>query len=309
MKIVFMGTPEFAVPTLESLILNHQVEAVFTQPDRPKGRGKKLAFSAVKEVAVKHGIKIYQPEKLKNDRECIEALKAINPDFIVVVAYGQILSQEILDIPKYYCINLHASLLPKYRGAAPIQWCIINGETESGNTTMKMDAGIDTGDILMQSKVAIDPDLTADELHDKLMEDGGKLVVDTIQAVVENKLTPVPQVDELSCNSPMLSREKAKIDWKASAKDIHNLVRGLNSWPVAHTNYNELSLKVFKTAVVNIETNKTPGSILKVDNKGILVATGEKALLIEEIQFPNGKRMKVSDYIRGNNIEEGLILD
>ena len=238
MKIVFMGTPEFAVPALEALIEKFDVEAVFTQPDKPKGRGKKLAMSQVKEVAVKHDIKVFQPEKLKKDRETIEELKNIAPDFIIVVAYGQIFSKEILEIPKYGCINLHASLLPKYRGAAPINWAIINGEKVSGNTTMFMDEGLDTGDMLLKSEAQITDSMTAGELHDKLMEQGGELLVNTIKGIMDGKIKRIKQEDDKSCYSPMLSKETGKIDWTKGGKKINNLIRGLNPWPLASTHYN-----------------------------------------------------------------------
>ncbi len=236
MKIVFMGTPDFAVPSLEALIEKYGVEAVFTQPDRPKGRGKKMAFSAVKEVAVKHDIKVFQPEKLKDDREAIEYLKELNPDFIIVVAFGQILTKEVLDIPRFGCINLHASLLPMYRGAAPLNWVIINGEKKSGNTTMLMDVGLDTGDMLLKDEVEITENMTAGELHDILMVRGGNLLIETIEGIVNGSLKGIKQEGE-TCYAKMLSKNTGKISWNNSALDIHNLIRGLNPWPIAHTTY------------------------------------------------------------------------
>lgn len=308
MKIVFMGTPDFAVPSLKKIISEYEVSAVFTQPDRPKGRGKKLAMSPVKEVAVEHNIPVYQPVKLRNDRETIDKLKEMEPDFIVVVAFGQILSKEVLDIPKYGCINLHASLLPKFRGAAPINWSIINGEKFSGNTTMLMDVGLDTGDMLLKNQVEITEDLTAGELHDKLMISGADLLIDTIKGMVAGTIKPVKQIDEESCYASMLNKELAEIDWNKSAKEIHNLVRGLNPWPIAYSHYDEFMMKIHKTKVVNKNSDKTPGTVLAVDKKGIEVSTGERVLLIEKLQFPNGKPLMVEQFINGNTIEVGKIL-
>ena len=243
MNIVFMGTPDFAVPALKMLIENYGVKAVFTQPDRPKGRGKKLAFSDVKEVAVEHNIPVYQPVKLKEEPEMIEELKKMKPDFIIVVAFGQILTKEVLDIPKYGCINLHGSLLPMYRGAAPIQWAVINGEKVSGNTTMLMDVGLDTGDMLMKDEVEIPDDMTAGELYDILKERGAGLLKDTIEKMVKGEIVPEKQSDE-TFYAKMLDKNMALIDWNESAEKIHNLIRGLNPWPIAYTNYNDEKMKI-----------------------------------------------------------------
>lgn len=308
MKIVFMGTPEFAVPSLKMLADKYNVMAVLTQPDRPKGRGKKLAFSPVKEVAVERGIKVYQPLKLKSDPEVINAIKEIEPDFIIVVAFGQILPKEVLDIPKYGCINLHASLLPKYRGAAPINWCIINGEKVSGNTTMLMDVGLDTGDMLLKSQYEISDTMTYGELHDILMVDGAELLYRTIEDIVAKKVEPIKQDNNQSCYASMLSKETGKIQWNKSAISIRDLIRGLNPWPVAYTLYNGENMKIFKASLIEEESKKDPGAIISVDKKGIRVATGEGILLVEEIQFPNGKRLKIEEYIKGNTIEAGIIL-
>jgi methionyl-tRNA formyltransferase len=303
-----MGTPEFAVPSLQSLIDNFGVEAVFTQPDRAKGRGKKLAMSPIKELALKYDIKVYQPERLKKEPEFIEVLKEINPDFIIVVAYGQILPKEVIDIPKYACINLHASLLPKYRGAAPINWSIINGEKVTGNTTMLMDVGLDTGDMLLKQEVIITEDMTAGELHDLLMEQGSSLLVDTITGLVANKINPEKQEDSKSCYAAMLDKEMAKINWNLTSLEIYNLVRGLNPWPIAYTNYNDLSMKIYKSKYLLEDTSKEPGTILKVNNEGILVACGIGKLLIQEVQFPGKKVLKVEEYIKGNVVEEDIVL-
>lgn len=308
MKIVFMGTPDFAVPSLKKIIAEYEVAAVFTQPDRPKGRGKKLAMSPVKEVAVEHNIPVYQPVKLRNDGEIIDKLKDMEPDFIIVVAFGQILSKEVLDIPKYGCINLHASLLPKFRGAAPINWSIINGEKFSGNTTMLMDVGLDTGDMLLKNQVEITEDLTAGELHDKLMISGADLLIDTIKGMVAGTIKPVKQIDEESCYASMLNKELAEINWSKSAKEIHNLVRGLNPWPIAYSYYGEFMMKIHKTKIVIKNSDKKPGTVLAVDKKGIEVSTGEGTLLIEKLQFPNGKPLMVEQFINGNTIEVGKVL-
>ncbi|NLZ49811.1 MAG: methionyl-tRNA formyltransferase [Clostridiales bacterium] len=309
MKIVFMGTPEFAVPTLKACIENFDVTAVFTQPDKPKGRGKKVGYSEVKEEALKHNIEIFQPIKLKEDKETIEKLKEMAPDFIIVVAYGQILPKEVLDIPKCGCINLHASLLPKYRGAAPINWCIINGDKYSGNTTMLMDVGLDTGDILLQSKVEITDTMTAGQLHDILMVDGAELMVKTIKAMSNNEITPIKQKDSESCYASMLNKEMAHIQWEKRAADIVNLVRGLNPWPVAFSKYQDKAMKIFAAEVKGVNKDEKPGTIVKVSKEGILVAALDNYVLIKEVQFPNGKRMSVESFLNGNSIEEGIILE
>ncbi|MBP1888565.1 methionyl-tRNA formyltransferase [Clostridium moniliforme] len=307
MKIVFMGTPDFAVPSLKELIDKYGVEAVFTQPDRPKGRGKKIAFSPVKEEALKHNIKIYQPEKLKDEKEMIEMLKEMNPDFIIVVAFGQILTKEVLDIPKYGCINLHGSLLPMYRGAAPINWAIMNGEKVSGNTTMLMDVGLDTGDMLLKDEVEITEDMTAGELYDILKERGGKLLVDTIEGIVNGTITPEKQTEE-TFYAKMLNKKIAQINWNKSAKDINNMIRGLNPWPIAHTLYNGSTMKIFESKVLNKESKEECGKIINVSKDGIEVSTGEGTLLIKKMQFPNSKPLTVKEYINGHEINTEFIL-
>lgn len=307
MKIVFMGTPDFAVPSLEALIDKYGVEAVFTQPDRPKGRGKKMAFSAVKEVAVKHDIKVFQPEKLKDDREAIEHLKDIRPDFIIVVAFGQILTKEVLDIPKYGCINLHASLLPMYRGAAPLNWVVINGEKKSGNTTMLMDVGLDTGDMLLKDEVEITENMTAGELHDILMVRGGNLLIETIEGVANGTVKGIKQEGE-TCYAKMLSKNTGKISWDKSAREIHNLIRGLNPWPIAHTTYKDDNMKIYESEVLNENSNKEPGTILSVNKTGMKVSCKDGILLVKKVQFPNGKPLTIEQYINGKDIEVGCKL-
>lgn len=301
MKIVFMGTPDFAVPSLKKIIKEFGVEAVFTQPDKPKGRGKKLSYSPVKEVALENDIKVIQPIKLKGDREAIEYLKELNPDFIIVVAFGQILTKEVLDIPKYGCINLHASLLPMYRGAAPLNWAIINGEKKSGNTTMLMDVGLDTGDMLLKDEVNITEDMTAGELHDILMERGANLLIETINGLYNGTIKREKQSEE-TFYAKMLDKELARINWNNSAQNIHNLIRGLNPWPIAYTNYEEKPMKIYESKVLNENSNKEPGTIISVDKNGLKVSTLDGVLLIKKIQFPNGKPLTIEQYINGNSI-------
>lgn len=302
MKIVFMGTPDFAVPSLKKIIDVFGVEAVFTQPDKPKGRGKKIAYSPVKEVALEHGIKVLQPIKLKDDTQAINYLKELKPDFIIVVAFGQILNKEVLDIPKFGCINLHASLLPMYRGAAPLNWAIIKGEKKSGNTTMLMDVGLDTGDMLLKDEVEITEEMTAGDLHDILMERGADLLIKTIDGLSNGTITPEKQTDE-TFYAKMLNKELALINWNNETKDIHNLIRGLNPWPIAYTNYENNYMKVFESKILNETTNKEPGTIVGVSKEGIKVATLNGVLLIKKIQFPNGKPLTVEQYINGHEIK------
>lgn len=308
MKIVFMGTPEFAVPSLINLIEEFDVKAVLTQPDKPKGRGKKLAMSEVKEAALKYSIPVFQPVKLKNDIEVINILKEIAPDFIIVVAYGQILTKEILDIPKFGCINLHASLLPEYRGAAPINWAIIKGEKHSGNTTMFMDTGLDTGDMLLKSEVQITDNMTAGELHDLLKEDGAELLIKTLNGILAGNIQRIKQSDRESFYASMLNKEMAEIKWNKSNKEIHNLIRGLNPWPVAYTHYNGETMKIYSSKTINSEAKAAPGTITKVSKDGMEVACGEGLILLSSIQFPGGKPLQVAEYIKGHSIATGIAL-
>ncbi|HEY5561150.1 MAG TPA: methionyl-tRNA formyltransferase [Clostridiaceae bacterium] len=305
MKIVFMGTPEFACPTLEALIIEHQVLSVFTQPDRPKGRGKKLSISKVKELALKYNIPVFQPEKIKNDDKMIEEIRKLEPDFIVVVAFGQILPKTVLDIPKYGCINLHASLLPKYRGAAPINWSIINGETISGNTTMLMDVGLDTGDILLQSSFEITKDMTYKALHDILMMDGPEIMLKTIQAF--SSILRVKQQDEKSFYATMLTKETGKINWNNTGLDIYNLIRGLNPYPGAYFIYKEERVKIFCADIIDVKSGAT-GEIIQVDKDGLKICTSDSTLNIKVLQFPSGKPLTIEEYIKGHNIELNKIL-
>lgn len=308
MKIVFMGTPEFAVPCLQKIIdEGHEVLGVVTQPDKPKGRGKKLSMPPVKELALKYDIPVYQPIKAREE-SFVETLKEINPELIVVVAFGQILPKSILDIPKLGCVNVHASLLPKYRGAAPLNWVIINGEEKTGVTTMYMDVGLDTGDMILKSEIPLNDEITAGELHDKMMIDGAEVLKETIDLIEQGKAPREKQNDENTCYSPIMDKSLGNIDWKKSAKEIHNLVRGVNPWPSAYTSYENQTMKIWKTKVLNEKSNNEPGTIISVDKEGIKVCTADNLILISEIQMSGKKRMIVSEYIKGNTINTNVIL-
>ncbi|WP_406585031.1 methionyl-tRNA formyltransferase [Clostridium beijerinckii] len=289
------------------MIKEYNVTAILTQPDKPKGRGKKMAYSAVKEEGLKHEIPIYQPIKLKDDRDLIEKLKELKPDFIIVVAFGQILTKEVLDIPKYGCINLHASLLPMYRGAAPLNWAIINGEKISGNTTMLMDVGLDTGDMILKDEVEIPNNMTTGELHDILMVRGADLLVKSIEGISKGDIVPEKQGNE-TFYAKMLDKNIANIDWNKSAEEIHNLVRGLNPWPIAYTDYKNERMKIYETEVLREKSNKEPGTIIDVSKNGVKVSCKEDVLLIKRVQFPNGKPLTIEQYINGHEIEENIIL-
>lgn len=261
----------------------------------------------MKEVAVEHNIPVYQPIKLKEEPEMVEELKRMEPDFIIVVAFGQILTKEVLDIPKYGCINLHGSLLPMYRGAAPIQWAVINGEKVSGNTTMLMDVGLDTGDMLMKDEVEIPDEMTAGELYDILKERGAELLKNTIEKMVKGEIIPEKQSDE-TFYAKMLDKNMALINWDESAEKIHNLIRGLNPWPIAYTNYNDEKMKIFESRVLSEKHNKTNGTILDVSKEGMKVACGEGVLLIKKVQFPNKKPLTIEQYINGHKIDTNVVL-
>lgn len=303
-----MGTPQFAVPCLKTLIdSRHEVIGVFTQPDRPSGRGQKINVTPIKEKALKYNISIFQPGTLK-DIEVIKNIERLNPDIIAVVAYGQILPEEILQIPKYGCVNVHASLLPKYRGAGPINWVIINGEKKTGITTMYMDAGLDTGDILLKEEIKIGEDETAGELHDRLMNLGAKILDETIELIEAGKIQPIPQNHNEASYAPMLTKKLGKIDWSKSAEEIKNLIRGTTPWPTSYTTYDGKIMKVWRSSVVHSDRGYKPGKILEVKKDCILVATGKDILSIEELQFSGRKRMSVKQYLIGNNIEINKIL-
>ncbi|MGM0378251.1 MAG: methionyl-tRNA formyltransferase [Bacillota bacterium] len=307
MNIAFLGTPEFAIPSLEACVDFGNVKVVVTQPDRKSGRGKKVRFPPIKKKALDYDLEVYQPKDIK-DEKSINYLKSLNLDLIVVVAYGQILSKEILDIPRYGCINVHASLLPKLRGAAPIHWAIVRGYEKTGVTTMQMDEGLDTGDILLKEEIKINPNMTVGKLHDSLKILGKKVLLKTLNDIKEDKLKPIKQDDKKSTYAPMLDKKMGKIDFNKSSQEIHDLVRGFNPWPTSYTYYKDKKMKVLKTKILDDYSDKETGIILNVDNKGIVVSTKDKNILIEKIQFPNKRKMSVKDYINGNEIKEGIKL-
>ncbi|EHK2441431.1 methionyl-tRNA formyltransferase [Clostridium perfringens] len=316
MKIVFMGTPDFAVPSLKKMIEKFNVSAIVTQPDKPSGRGKKVSISPIKEVGLSNQIPIFQPEKIRTDSVIINKLKELKPDFIIVVAYGQILTKEILDIPRLGCICLHASLLPMYRGSAPINWCLINGETKTGNTTILMDTGIDTGDMLMRSEIEISESMTAGELYNLLKINGAELLEETINGIITGKICGIKQPNDRSSYVKMLNKQMAKIDWNDSSIKIHNLIRGLsswpykniNSWPTAYTYYKDIPVKIFKSKSLEANIINPPGYIIDANDEGIKVATKNGILIIEILQFPGGKPLEVKEFLKGNKIEKGIIL-
>ena len=310
LKIVFMGTPEFAVPSLKALIVaGNKVVSVVTQPDKPKGRGKVLTPPPVKELALQHNIPVLQPEKIR-DETFINVIKGLCPDIIVVIAYGKILPKAILDIPPKGCINVHASLLPKYRGAAPINWAIINGEPETGITTMLMDEGMDTGDILLTEKIKIKDDDTASDIHDRLKDLGAQVLLKTIHALEKGTIKPVPQDNFQASYAPMLKKEDGRIDWTLGPEGIRNLIRGLNPWPGAYTRWEGMQIKIFKAEITSKEkVAELPGTVLYSIDKGICVATGKGSLLITELQPENRNRMSVSEFIKGYRIAKGQIFD
>ena len=308
MKIVFMGTPDFAVPALEALVKGgHQVIAVVTQPDKPKGRGKGMAMPPVKEKAMEFNIPVYQPVKVREEGFS-QQLRELSPEVIVVAAFGQILPKVILDLPRYGCINIHASLLPKYRGAAPIQWAIINGEKETGVTTMMMDAGLDTGDMLEKTVVPIEEGETAQSLSDKLSAAGGPLILSTLKKVEEGTLTRTPQRDEESCYAKILQKTLGRIDWNREAEHIERLIRGLNPWPSAYTTLNGKSLKLWKAKALLEEYPGEAGQVVKAVGNELLIKTGKGTLKAEALQLEGKKRMEADAFLRGCPIEEGTRL-
>ena len=312
MKIIFMGTPDFAEESLKAIYeAGHEIVGVVTNPDKPKGRGMKMIPSPVKEFAVENNLEIYQPEKIKNNEEFINELKALKPDVICVVAYGKILPKEILDIPPYGCINVHASLLPQYRGAAPVQWAVLNGDKTTGVTTMYMDVGMDTGDMILKEEVQIGEDETTGELWDRLKTIGGKLLVETLKQI-EKGTAPREKQGEDFTVAPMLSKDMAKIDWNKSAKEIKNLVRGLNPIMGAYTFLNDKKIKFWKVKVAGEDEIYaenlgflTNGTVIVSDPKdGIFIKCKEGILKVLEIQGENAKKMAIQDYLRGNPIQE-----
>lgn len=308
MKIVFAGTPQFAVPTLEELYKSgFDISLVISQKDRPKGRGKKLQYTPVKEKALELGIEVYQPDNINSD-ESIKLLEDLKPDFLIVVAFGQILRKKVLDIPKIDCLNVHASLLPKYRGAAPINWSIINGEEETGVTIMRIEEGLDTGAMISKGIVPILEEDNASTIHDKLSLLGGELLVATLKDIADKKAIYTKQNDDESTYAPMLYKDTGKINWNKGAREIFNSLRGLKPWPGSFTYYEDKQVKIHKLSITDNNSNGQAGKIVKVTNEGIFVNTKDKIVVIEELQFPNKRSMKVSEYLAGNDINTGVIL-
>ena len=319
MRIVFMGTPDFSVPALKALAeAGHQVIAVVTQPDKPKGRGKEVQMTPVKIQAMEYGIPVYQPAKVR-EASFVEVLKGLEADVYVVIAFGQILPKAVLELPKYGCINIHASLLPKYRGAAPIQWCVIDGERETGITTMMMDVGLDTGDMLEKAVIPIEEKETGGSLHDKLSMAGGDLILSTLKKLEEGTLVRTPQTDEGTCYAKMLTKSLGDIDWNQGAVSIERLIRGLNPWPSAYTMWNGKTIKIWAADViagreaadflsesgVPAETGTAPGTVVCSDKRGLVVCTGGGLLSIRELQMEGKKRMDTPAFLRGYPIPAG----
>lgn len=308
MKVIFMGTPDFSVGTLEALVAaGHEVVLAVTQPDKPKGRGKEMQFTPVKECALKYNIPVFQPRRVR-EADCIEELRRYHADIMVVVAFGQILPKEILEMTAYGCVNVHASLLPKYRGAAPIQWSIIDGEAVTGVTTMQMDEGLDTGDILLKTEIPIDAKETGGSLHDKLAEAGAKLCVETLKALQSKTVTPIPQGETTTAYAKMLNKQLGNIDWTQSAVAIERLIRGLTPWPSAYTDWNGKVMKIWDSEVVEGEGGKKPGTIVQVEKDAFYVQTGEGVLKICELQIPGKKKMDARAFLRGYQIKTGELL-
>lgn len=303
MRIVFMGTPSIAVGTLEALLkADHEVVGVFTQPDKPVGRKQILTPPPVKVFAEENGIPVYQPKTVR-DGEALLILKNLNPDIIVVVAYGKILPKEILSLPKYGCVNAHASILPKYRGASPIQWCIVCGEKQTGVTTMLMDEGMDTGDMLETATVDIGDDETSEELFERLTDTAAKLVCSTVAKLEKGEITPKKQNEEDATYAPIITKEMALIDFGRSAADIHNLVRGLYGWPTAYFMLDGKRVKVYKTEV--LEVSGEPSTVIKSDNELIIACGNNSAVKIKELQPEGSKRMEAKQWLLGKKIAQG----
>ncbi|MBD5548156.1 MAG: methionyl-tRNA formyltransferase [Lachnospiraceae bacterium] len=312
MKIVYMGTPDFAVAPLEAILkAGHEVSAVVTQPDKQKGRGKEVQMTPVKECALRHGIPVFQPVKIK-EKEAVEQLASYPADIFVVAAFGQLLSEEILNMPKFGCINIHASLLPAYRGAAPIQWVILNGEKETGVTIQQMEKGLDTGDILLKTVVPIDAKETGESLHDKLMEAGAWLVVEALSKIEKGEVTPQKQDDERSSYASKLTKSMGRMDWEKDAKELERLVRGLNSWPSAYTFYRGKTLKIWEADVIEEpedgKDENQPGCVAGVEKDYFDVATGKGILRIRSLQLEGKRRMTVREFLAGYAIAPGMML-
>ena len=308
MKTVFMGTPDFAAEVLKALYdSDNEVAMVFTQPDRAKDRGKKIQFTPVKELALVHGTAVYQPEKLRTDQAVMEELKKVSPDIIVVAAYGQILPEEVLKLPKHGCINVHASLLPKLRGASPIQMAIVTGEEETGVTIMQMEKGLDTGDMLSAESIAIG-DMTAGQLHDRLAQIGGRLLIRTIKDISEGKASPVKQDDSKATYAGRISKKDGKIDFSKSPQEIERLIRGFDPWPGAFCFLDGQQIKLWKAVPCGEKTSAEDGEVISAGNEGLKIACGGDSLMITELQAPGKKRMNAGDYLRGHAVKPGTVL-
>ena len=308
MNVIFMGTPDFAVPCLQKLIKNHNVIAVFSQPDKPVGRKQVLMPTPIKACAIEHNIDVFQPTSLKND-DVSAQIENMNADVIVVVAYGKILPKRILEAAKYGCINVHASLLPEYRGAAPIQWAVIDGKKESGVTTMYMAEGLDTGDIIDKKIVELDKKETGGSLFDKLAITGGSLILETLEKLENNTAVTTPQDDDKSTYAGKITKELGHIDFTKSAEEIERLIRGLNPWPSAFSHLNGKTLKIWEASVEEENgEKKAPGTVLQADAKGFRIQTGEGILKIDTLQMEGKKRMDAQAFLRGYTVEEGMIL-
>ena len=308
MRVIFMGTPDFAVGTLEAVIAaGHEVVLAVTQPDKPKGRGKSMQAPPVKECAAAHQIPVYQPVRIR-EAECIAYLKEFQPDIMIVAAFGQILPKEILEMPKYGCVNVHASLLPKYRGAAPIQWAVINGDAVSGVTTMRMDAGLDTGDMIEKAEVVLAEDETGGSLFDRLAEVGAKLCVHTIQAIEDGTAVYTKQNEAEATHVGMIKKQMGNIDWMQPAVTIERLIRGLNPWPSAYTKLNGKTLKIWRAAVEAGGDAKDAGKVVMVNKKELKIQTGDGILSLLEVQLEGKKRMDIEAFLRGYEVMEQTIL-
>lgn len=305
LRVIYMGTPEFACPALQKLIdRGEQVVAVITQPDRPKGRGQRLMPTPVKELAARHAIPVYQPARVR-DPDVVEVIRKLAPDVVVVVAFGQILPKALLDIPPLGCINVHASLLPRYRGAAPLNWCIVNGEHETGVTTMLMDAGLDTGPMLLKRSTSVDENEDIMSLHDRMSAMGAELLSETLDGLTAGTIVPQEQDGSRSSYAPLLKKEDGRINWHLDARRIHNQVRGLAVWPVAYTLLDGQTFKVYRTRVA--EGSGLPGTVLRADRHGIEVACLKGSLVIEELQLAGKKRLGAASFLAGYAIPAGAL--
>lgn len=308
MRVIFMGTPDFAVGTLEAIIeAGHEVVLVVTQPDKPKGRGKEMQFPPVKQTALSHGIEVYQPRRVR-EPECVAYLEQYKPDMIVVAAFGQILPKEILQMPVYGCINVHASLLPKYRGAAPIQWAVINGDEVSGVTIMRMDEGLDTGDMIAKVSVPLAKDETGGSLFDRLAKAGADLCVETMETIEKGTAQYEKQDEALATHTTMIHKKMGKINWTSSAAEIERLIRGLNPWPSAYTALNGKTIKIWSAECLPGGDSSKAGTVVQVDKQNLIVQTGDGMLSLKEVQLEGKKRMPADAFLRGYPVTEGTVL-